>query len=60
MKRKVTGDWGNGLSVVWSGVNRAYFVLFGSGPVAERSVLAVLNTAADVLAWAADRRIVRA
>jgi hypothetical protein len=42
------------MSIVWSPVNQAFLILFGSGPVATRSVLAICATRADAEARLAD------
>ena len=44
----------DGFTAVWSPVNRAYLVLFGTGPVAERSVLRILPDADAVKDYALD------
>ena len=44
-------EFGKGLALAWSPVNQAWFVLWGNGPAAERSVLRVINDKAEARAY---------
>ncbi len=44
----------DGFTAVWSPVNQAYLVLFGRGPIAERSLLRILPDADAVKDYALD------
>jgi len=44
-------EYGDGLALAWSPINQAWFVLWGTGPAAERSVLRVINDKAEARAY---------
>ena len=43
-----------GVSVVWSPVNLAYLVLWGSGPVTERQVLRIITDSEELRYYIAE------
>jgi hypothetical protein len=49
-------DCPNGISVMWSPVNRAWFVMFGTGEIPNRTVLNVVNDRAEVVEILRDMR----